>query len=186
VAFESEDPRLYFYEALEEALSRLHLKIESWTEFYLVELLTRQITNPAPQEPLVLQMEAALRTPSAHERFLRYRAMGDSALFLVGFCEEFLTRRGTTRRYVVSMGGHAYRSAASLSADGLSRVYVTLSDGFDDFVQVLDEVREMTSARTQQDIVKLYEKWQRTGSSAAARRLQGTGVFPVQAKPDRN
>lgn len=178
MTFDREDARLFFYEAISKALGRLHLKIESWTESYLVDLLTRQVHQPSNDEPLVLQMEAALRAASAEERVLRFKEMGDSSLFLVGFYEEHINRRGVTRKYVVHMGGHAYKSAASLSKDELRRVYGTLSDGFDDFVHVLDEVRDLTSLRTPQDIVKLYESWQRTGSGTAARRLQESGVFP--------
>jgi hypothetical protein len=186
VTFEREDPRLFFYEAVCEALGRLRLKIEHWTEFYLVDLLVRQVSQPVSQEPFVSQLEAARRAASAKERFLRFKEMGDSALVLVGFYEESIERRGVTKHYVRTMGGGAYRSAASLSVDGLSQVYVTLSDGFDDFVHVLDEVREMTSLRTPQDIVKLYEKWQRTGSGTISLRLQESGVFPAKSEPGQN
>ncbi len=186
MAFEKEDPRIFFYEAICEALGRLRLQLESWTEFYLVDLLVRQVSRPVTQEPFVFQLEAAHRASSAKERFLRFKEMGDSALILVGFFEEAIGRRGVTRRYVINMGGGAYRNAASLSVDGLSQVYVTLSDGFGDFVRVLDEVREMTSLRTKQDVAALFEKWQRTGSITAADRLQHQGVFPVVGKPGSN
>lgn len=179
MTFEIEDSRLYFYEAITEALGRLHLEVEHWTEFYLAELLTRQVDKPVPEEPFVTQLQAAVESSSPEQRFLRFREMGDSALFLVGFCEAAVSSRGVSRKYVTNMGGYAYRSAASLSDDGMSRVYVTLSDGFDDFVHVLDEVREMTSLRTQQDILKLYEKWQRTGSTRDAQKLQKAGVYPT-------
>jgi hypothetical protein len=182
VTFEPEDARLFFYEAITEALGRLHLNVEHWTEFYLAELLTRQVDKPVPEQPLVSQLQAAVSSSTTEQQLLRFREMGGSALFLVGFCEAAVSARGVNRGYVMHMGGYAYRSAASLSEDGMSQVYVTLSDGFDDFAQVLDEVREMTSLRTQQDILKLYEKWRRTGSIRDAQKLQKAGVHPTFIK----
>lgn len=182
MTFEKESPRLFFYESLVAALGRLHLKVEQWTEFYLVELLARHIDHPATQEPLVMQLESALDEESNHERFLRFREMGDSALFLVGFCPENVDQRGVTSQYVTQMGGRAYGSAASLASDGMGHVYGTLSNGFNDFVRVLDEVKENTSFRTPQDIVKLYEKWQKTKSDTIARRLNESGLFIPSTK----
>lgn len=181
---EKEDPRLYFQEAINQALERLHLKIEDWIVFYLVELLARQAVQPVTLEPLVTQMDAALRASSAQEKFSRFKEMGDSALVLVGFYEEAVVKR-SSKGYVVLMGGRAYRSAAALANDGFGKVYGSLSDGFEDFVQVLDEVKENTSLRTPQDIVKLYDKWRQTGSRAAASRLRSSGVL-LSSKPGRN
>lgn len=174
-----EDPKLYFYEAVQEALGRLHLKVADQTEFYLVELLVKQISAPIKQEPLVSQLEEALCATSPYEKFIRFKDMGDSALFLVGFYEEHCARRGTSKNYVATLGGTAYKSASLLAGDGMRSVYVTLSEGFNDFVHVLDEVRDVTEAKTPNYVIRLYEKWQQTGSPSAAIRLQRQGLFPV-------
>jgi len=174
-----EDPRFYFYEAVQEALGRLHLKVEDHTEFYLVELLVKQISEPVSQEPLFSQLKEALYSTSQHEKLSKFKAVGDSALFLVGFYEEHCTRRGTSKSYVMTMGGTAYKSASLLAENEMRNVYVTLAEGFDDFVNVLDEVRDVTEAKTSNYVIRLYEKWQQTGSPSAAIRLQRQGLFPV-------
>lgn len=179
MAFKSEDLQLFFYEAIAEASSRLHLKIEQWTEFYLVNLLIRQVNQPADYStPIVLQLGQALESKDSHERFMRLRRAGDAALFLTGFFAEHVSRKGITRHYVVQLGERAYQSAAPLSPDGLTHVYLNLSDGFNDYVRILDEVRELTDLKTPQDIVRLYDRWSKTGAASALRRLREAGVFP--------
>jgi len=103
---------------------------------------------------------------------------------VLGFFEDHVERKGVSRSYVVTMGGRAYANAEALAAYSpreavRQRVYGELAEGFEDYVEALDEVRESTVLRTPQDIVRLYEKWKRTGSPRVAERLRSEGVFPA-------
>jgi len=57
-------------------------------------------------------------------------------------------------------------------------VYRELAALFAPITRVLDDVRESTALRTPQDIVRLYDKWRRTGSPRIAARLSAEGVYP--------
>lgn len=171
------DPRHFFYESLREALLRLHLKVEDWTEFYLVELCVRQIFNPVSVDPLVFQMIEATEC-SVDDAFSLWRDMGDSALVQAGFYDSNLSQRGIARSYVVQMGGHAYSLASVRARDGRGDVYATLAREFAAFARALNEVHEQTHLRTPQDIVKLYESWSRTKSSSSMERLHALGINP--------
>ena len=185
----SPDMSGFFQERLAAALARRRVDTDVATEAYLVRLLASFAdapVDPALDQPLVARLAEALEAPSDHERLRLFRALGDNALYVCGFFSDRLERRGVSRGYVVSMGERAYVSAAYLSGRAhlrsiFAEVYDELADRFDLFAQVLDEVRESTSLRTPQDIVRLYERWRRTGSPLLAKRLQSEGVFPQPA-----
>jgi hypothetical protein len=180
------DLRPWFHERLDDALGRGRVDAQPETRAYLVELLAMVGIGRrgAPGDvPLALQLRDA-REASGFERLQRYRALGDEALVLNGFFGDHLERRGVSASYVCAVGGSAYESAGTLAQASLSEavripVYRELASKFARFCEVLDEVRESTVLRTPQDIVRLYDKWRRTGSSKAAERLGEEGVFPT-------
>lgn len=185
------DVRGFFHERLSSALEEQGLSPDENTEFYLVNLLAQFTT---------LKEEHALDTPMAHlmadamkasglDRFRRFRTLGDLALYICGFFGDHLERRGVSRGYAITVGEQAYAQAGSLSylagraAEGsLAFVFEDLAERFDGYARVLDGVRETTVLRTPQEIVKLYERWRKTGSRTLAQRLEQEGVYPQAAK----
>lgn len=188
----SGDVRGWFHEHLSSALERVAFAVSDTTKVYLLELLARfaESATAAPfEEPLALQLAQAQESAGI-ERLRRLRAMGDSALYSAGFFSDHLERRGVTRSYVAAMGGQAYWAAGSLSrlspSEGAwEHVFHELAGRFDVFVDCLDEVRESTSLRTPQDIVKLYDRWLKTGDERLAERLRREGVHPSYVTDDR-
>lgn len=182
----SGDVRGWFHERLEAALDRNQTPASERTRLYLVELLARFAERPSVatwNRPLALQLADAAEADGA-ERIRLLRSLGDAALYVLGFFEDHVERRGVTRDYVVTMGGRAYAGAESLAAYDPREsvrcgVYAELADGFEAYVHALDDVRESTALRTPQDIVRLYERWKRTRSPRLAERLREEGVFPA-------
>lgn len=183
------DVRQWFRERLDAALERQKVSAGVGTRAYLVELLAAlglgRRRTPG-QVPLALQLIDARQAPSGLERMERYRALGDDALCLAGLFSDHLEQRGLSPQYVREMGGGAYESAGMLAAHSATEaaridVYHDLAHRFPTFAEVLEEVRESTALRTPQDIVKLYDKWRRTGSRRAAERLLEEGVYPTRA-----
>jgi hypothetical protein len=112
------------------------------------------------------------------------RDLGDVALFICGFFPDSFDRRGLTRTYVVGMGGRAYLvlGEAERRRSSMSEVFAELAGRFHDMARVLDEVRERTALRTDGAMLRLYERWQRSGSPALADRLRRRGVHPQRAR----
>lgn len=181
------DLRFWFRERLEAALESHRIDAEDETRAYLVELLAAMGVGRrrAPgHRPLALQLGDA-REAQGIERLRLYRALGDDALCLAGLFRDHLERRGLSEGYVKTMGGAAYESAGVLAVQSASEasytpVYRDLARRFTTFAEVLEEVRESTTLRTPQDIVKLYDKWRRTGSPRLAARLTAEGVYPTR------
>ena len=186
----SGDVRGWFHERLVTALGRQRLSASESTQVYLVELLAsfaQDGSRASIGRPLALQLADAQEAQGL-ERLRILRSMGDTALYVLGFFEDHIERRGLSRSYVCTMGGRAYSSAGSLAAFTPSeavrqQVYRELAHSFESFVEAFDDVRESTQLRTPQDIVKLYERYKRTRSPKLAERLRAEGVF-LQAPSD--
>ena len=181
-------PQSFFRDHVVEALARLRLDVGVWTEFYLVDLLARKAPSLPMDQPLVTQLGACLENPRPFARFEGYRTLGDASLLLLGFFGDNVPRRGVNRSYVASMGRNAYAATAALSGsyDGLTAAYEDLSEGFTEFARVLDEVREMTSLRTPQDLLELYSRWKQTKSPNVAGRLCLGGMLFIPDLEDEN
>jgi hypothetical protein len=178
------DLRGWFRERLEAALGDRGLAAEEATRAYLVDLLARVglgKENAALSRPLAIQLAEA-RSAEGGDRFRLYRALGDDALYLRGFCAEHLDHRGITTDYVATLGEAAYDHAGDLALGG-GEVYRELSRKFEPFAEALDDVREGTALRTPSDIVRLYDRWTRTRSPKIAERLSAEGVFPAMLTP---
>ncbi len=182
------DLRVWFRERLEAALGERRLGAGEGTRAYLVDLLARVglgQENDALKRPLALQLAEARNAERAPERLRLYRALGDDALYLRGFCADHLDHRGITTEYVATLGEAAYDQAGELSLGSAGHVYRELARKFEPFADALDDVREGTALRTPSDIVRLYDKWNRTHSPKIAERLSAEGVFPTLGSPPK-
>lgn len=175
----------FFSGELMRAQQVVGVNLPDEVELYLAQLLARGTGKSLAtgDRPLVLRLASALEAGERHEQLRRYREAGDAALYTAGFFSEHLEGRGLTMGYVAALGGRAYRGAEQLSL-GQRVLFHELADGFRECVRVLDEVREGTTLRTPQDIVRLYDKWRRTRSPEVAARLHRVGVFPTVPKPE--
>lgn len=179
----------YFQQRLVSALQRRGLRPQASTEHYLLSMLSDYgMGEQRARElgrPLGPWFFEAIQCADVPRRFRELRRVGDTALYSRGFFSEYLSRRGISNRYVAEIGERAYAGAHSLvrhplqtSSPKHNAAYRELASGFEEFAAVLDEVKEATSLRTPQEIVRLYDRWRRTGSSVLAERLRSAGVFP--------
>lgn len=182
-------PQAYFHELVSETLDRQQVSIQPETEFYLVNLLNqfmttdrlypRDGTGSVREEPLALMLKEALEQSEAQVRNALFRQVGDVSLYVAGFFQDSLTRKLVDVDYYIDMGGSAYHHVAARSGEEpLRAVYGELAEKFGRFVEVLAEISDKTSLRTEKDILRLYELWVRTRSDRAAKALQEAGIIP--------
>jgi hypothetical protein len=177
-------PTEYFRELVESALTRQQLRAHELTSYYLVDLLCRfvQPDRRIPfaddtAEPLALRLRRALESGGMEQR-ARLRNLGDFSLFMSGFFSDSLTRRSVDVDYYVSMGEYAYGSLSRRDEDALGEVYGELAGKFVPFMDVLSMVSSQAGVRSSVDVLRLYEKWLRTGSVRDGQRLADQGIVP--------
>lgn len=179
--FREETPAEYFKELVEASLARQHVQAGDLTAFYLVNLLCQYVRlNPTldaeQAEPLAVRLTRAMQTGGIEQR-TRLRSLGDFSLFMAGFFSDSFRRRVVDVDYYVSMGEYAYGSL-SRAEDAFSEVFAELSRKFVGFSDVLADVSERTALTSNNDVLRLYEKWLRTGSERDGQKLIERGIVP--------
>ena len=181
--FHRETPAEYFRTLVESACDHQHLKVSTLTSYYLVNLLCGYVRfgagSPAPldDEPLALRLAKALESGGEEQR-ARLRSLGDVSLFVSGFFSDSLRRKVVDIDYYVSMGEYAYGSLSRWERDTFAETFAELADRFANFVDVLGEVSEQSGLTSQQDLLRLYERWLRTGSRRSGQQLAEHGIVP--------
>ena len=173
-------PVEYFKELVESALARQHVQAGHLTEYYLVNLLCQYVRLDARGDdhgqPLALRLIRAMETGGVEQR-ARLRSLGDFSLFTTGFFSDSLNRQAVDVDYYVSMGEYAYGSL-SRAEDAFREVFAELARKFVGFSDVLADISERTALATNNDVLRLYEKWVRTGSPRDGQRLIERGIIP--------
>jgi hypothetical protein len=178
----------FFEEAVHEAVVSRRVEATKAAEQYLALLLSgyaRGDKAGALDQPLTFMLRDALETRGA-DRFNRLQRIGDGVLYILGFFG--VGRCGADRDYVMSVGSAAYGHASAMldlggSASG-HNVLDELAHKFDRFVEVVSEVSDGALAAgggSDAGVLKLYERWERTGSERLAEALGSLGVCPVKA-----
>ena len=184
----------FFGVALERALAGRQLPATVAAVRYVVVLLcdfarADNEHRPVLERPLTLLFRDALETAGA-ERFRRLRRLGDGILYVLGFFGSSVSRRGADRGYVMTVGSSANRHAAAmLSVGGGGQagtdVLGELAVKYPGFVDVISDIADdvaVSAARTDEAVVRLYERWLETGSERLAERLGALGVVPVSSR----
>lgn len=190
----------FFRDSVDAAMAANRVVLDAQTSHYVVNLLTlfarsEDFYDVGPEgpalRPLALMLADAADARSNEERHFALQRVGDVALFVAGFFDDFLQRAPVDVGYYVKMGGGAYSTLAgsirgTLRGRVLGDVFEELGAKFTMMVDVLNEVRDSTRGHDVEDALRLYEAWMRTGSPRAARLLRELGIEPLESARTRN
>lgn len=176
-----ESPMEYFRALVESAVEHQRVRPSEQTTFYLVNLLTGFVrTDDALglDGPLAIRLARALQAGGTEQREA-LRRVGDASLFISGFFSESLSRQLVDVDYYIALGGYAYGSLGRRDEDSRAATFAELAERFADFVDLLGEISEKTTIGSgPTDLLRLYEKWLRTGSRRNGERLASRGIVP--------
>ena len=193
----TESVQEYFKELLTGAMANQQTPLAQVTEFYLVELLSRFIDaeklfakttdGSLEEEPLAFILQRALEG-EREQRVQALRRLGDNSLYVAGFFGDSLSRRLVDVDYYIQMGGAAYGTLANINREHLSGgmfvgLYEELCQKFSSIVDLFAEISERVAVSTNRGVVRLYERWVRTGSDRLSKLLAEQGVIPAMLKP---
>ncbi|MEZ4294591.1 MAG: hypothetical protein R3B70_06420 [Polyangiaceae bacterium] len=177
----------FFQDVVADALKARRVEATTETTGYLVGLLC-EYAHPGEEahspfsEPLTFLLRDALET-TGPERLTRLRTVGDGVLYAIGFFGDHLTQRGADRKYIEQVGATAYEHAAAMirlrHRTAEPSIFSELAAKFARFAAVLGDVAEETigaMVRDSQSLVRVYERWLKTGSSRLAGELGLHGI----------
>jgi hypothetical protein len=179
-----ESPTEYFKGLVDSALANQSLEASEFAAFYLVNLLCGFMhVDPAVadgafgEDPLAFRLGRALEAGGSRRR-AALRQVGDASLFVAGYFSDSLRTSSVDVDYYAALGGYAYRSLGRCSSERFAGVFDELAGKFIDFADVLSEVSERSGLTSNTDLLRLYEKWLRTGSTRHGQTLVGRGIVP--------
>jgi hypothetical protein len=177
--FQRESAVEYFKDLVDRALTHQGVATQELTSYYVVQLLAGFLQQPENLDdgPLSVRLVQALESGGMRQR-ASLKQIGDLSLFIAGFFSESLNRKMVDVDYYATIGGRAYHALSRVETDTFSPVFAELGSKFVDFVDVLSEVSERTSCATNVDLLRLYEKWVKTGSRRSGQLLVERGVVP--------
>ena len=176
----------FFKGMLEAARQHQHVQVQESTEFYLVNLLSEflsseQLFRSAEHEvePLAFMLKKAQES-KGFERVRELKKLGDTSLYVSGFFGDSFQRKLVDVDYYISMGGRAYGVLSQIFEGGhAGSLYSELAEKFVKLVDLLSEVSERAALGTNQGVVRLYERFVKTGSERMARLLSEQGLMPM-------
>lgn len=178
----NESPVEYFRGLVESALEHQNLAVQDLTSFYVVNLLAGFVhldRSPAAgdEEALGVRLMKALQSAGFVQRD-GLRRVGDTSLFISGFFSDSLNGSLVDVDYYIQLGERAYGSLARQGDDAFGEVFDELATKFPAVVDVLTEVSERSGLSSNSDVLRLYEKWLRTGSRRSGDLLVARGIVP--------
>jgi hypothetical protein len=175
----------YFRELVDDVAGQQQLGLDPMTSYYVVQLLATFARTDAAacdafwtDQPLGALLGEAIAAGGSEQR-RRLRKVGDATLVLSGLFPARLHRSLVDVDYYMRIGGIAYDSLSHDDADLFSPAFAELANRFGDVVDLLGDVGDRCQLGSPADLLRLYERWQKTGSMHCARRLIARGVVPV-------
>jgi hypothetical protein len=178
--FRRESAVEYFKELVDGALAHQGIVAGELTSFYVVHLLAGFLQSRADaggDEPLAVQLARAFESGGVQQR-ASLKQIGDVSLFISGFFSDSLRRKVVDVDYYASIGGVAYNALSRDDTDTFSPAFAELGEKFIAFVDVLTEVSERSACASNMDLLRLYERWLKTGSRRSGQLLVERGVVP--------
>lgn len=182
----------FFSEVVEDAMRMQRVEATDGATQYLIALLA-DYAHPAGRagealdRPLTLLFDEALHASDPGERFERLRTLGDGVLYGCGFFGDHFQARGVDPKYLEGLGTRAYGAARSMLLRGPETaghdVFGELAEKFGTFVVVLSDVADITVAmgtESSRGLLKVYERWLKTGNGRLASVLTSRGVVPTR------
>lgn len=183
-----ESPREFFCHRVETAFSKLKFNPLPQSRDYLVGLLEHFMISrnlfPMDEESgrtrreTLAEMYLKAQNAPAPVRVDLLKKLGDSSLYISGFFGDSLSRKIVDIDYYVDMGGVAYSALATTASDErMSQVFNEFSSRFTAFVDALTFISQEALIQSNEDLLKLYDRYMATGSRLAEGQLLEKGLL---------
>ncbi len=180
----------FFSVAVDEALKERGLKTFPYARDYLVSLLDRHLDvttlyddvderGRKVRESFAEMYLKAAQIEIASERIEMFQRLGDRSLYISGFFADSLSRKLVSLSYCADIGKQSYEYISSHVEDDLvAKLYRDLSTRFEKYMDILSFISTKSKMVSEQNILRLFEAYQETGSDYAKDQLVEKGLFP--------
>ena len=180
----------FFEEIVADAFEKRKMQTYPLVKGYLVNLLEFYVPTSnlfdendslgrRTQDTLA---ETLLKAQSSehHVRVELLKKLGDRSLYISGFFGDSLQRKLVDLDYYADMGGMAYGALAeTVREDTVAKVYREMAHRFLDYAEILTYISSKSRLHNEENIMRLFETYSRTGSELAREKLIEKGLVPA-------
>jgi hypothetical protein len=169
----------YFAEVVHDALEKRRVQTTPIAADYLVNLLDFYVTNVNLNTKLTFA-EMLLQAQQAEKtlKIEKLKQVGDTSLYITGFFGDSLRRKIVDLDYYAEIGGMAYINLAhEINDEPKAELYYDFSKRFNEYLDVLTYISQNSLIQTNQDLLRLYERYVTTGSELAKYQLVEKGLI---------
>jgi Mor family transcriptional regulator len=187
----------FFEEIVNDAFEKRNFKTFPRVKSYIVQLLEFYVPaanlfdefDSSGRRTQKTLAETLLKAQSADalERVELLKKLGDRSLYISGFFGDSLQRKLVDVDYYADMGGMAYGALADcVREDTSAKVYREIGQRFLDYADVLTYVSSRARLHNEENILRLFEMYSKTGSETAREKLLEKGLIPAEQRPLTN
>lgn len=170
-------PEEFFRDAVNEAFEKRRVDTIPVVKNYVVGLLSKYILTERLSRDTLAEMYLRANSSEKTTRIELLQQLGDTSLYISGFFGDSLQRKIVDIDYYIEMGEVAYSSLSStLHTDTSAKVFSEMSQKFVAMVDVLSYISQKSSADTNSNLLRLYEKYMKTGSDLAKDQILNKGL----------
>lgn len=169
-------PEEFFRDAVNEAFEKRRVETMPVVKNYVVGLLSKYILTERMSRDTLAEMYLRANSSEKTKRIELLQQLGDTSLYISGFFGDSLQRKIVDIDYYIEMGEVAYFSLSSTLQRDTSVVFSEMSQKFVAMVDVLSYISQKSSADTNSNLLRLYEKYMKTGSDLAKDQILNKGL----------
>lgn len=182
------EPKIYFQELIDEAVEQRKLNSFPLLNTYLSELMVHfiKVDNLFEDEPIsgkknhptLAELYFKAMNSTKEERQGLLKRLGDTSLYISGVFGDSLQRKIIDIDYYADMGGAAFSTLSDeIEEDSYKKLYSSISSKFIEVMEVLTVVSQNTLIQNNQNLLRLYENYVKTGSELAKEHLLEKGLI---------
>lgn len=185
--------RDYFQEIVTDAFEHRKMVTLAPVRSYIVDLLEFYVpaanlfdSDSSGRRTRETLAETYLKAQNAdlNERIELLKKLADRSLYISGFFGDSLQRKLVDVDYYADMGGMAYGAlAGSVREETMSKVYTEFARRFLEFADILSYISTRAHLQNEENLMRLYEIYARTGSDVAREKLIEKGLVPTDQVP---
>lgn len=190
IILQSED---FFISLVDEAFSQRNIEPNPLAVNYLVNLLihymntenlfdeTSESGKKTRSTLAELYLKAMNSEPSLQLDLIR--KLGNTSLYVSGFFAESLNKKVVDIEYYVNMGETAFDFLSkNIAEDAYKNLYKNFALQFVDYMDSLTYIAQKSSLHNNNDLLKLYDNYKKTGSDLAKETLIENGFLVDEDK----
>ena len=184
--------REYFTEVIDEGMEKIKFYPSQMARFYLIEVMEQflpaenlfekkeKTTDPQKQPSSGTLAEMLLIATNQRQgvRINLLKKLGDTSLYISGFLGDSLKYKLIDVDYYADIGCVAYQRLSKVIKDSsFQELYMEFATEFIGFMDLLTFFSHKSNIQSNTDLLRLYDKYIKTGSRMAKEFLETNGLI---------